>query len=500
MNPTPTSNPVLIAHSREVRELLGLNQEWFASEQAARVLGGSALLPGMQPFAACYGGHQFGSWAGQLGDGRAINLGEMIATDGKHWTLQLKGPGRTPYSRSGDGLAVLRSSLREFLCSEAMHHLGVPTTRALSLVLSGDLVTRDMFYDGHPRKEPGAIVCRVAPTFTRFGNFEILTARQEIDNLRKLVDFTIAADFPHLDLNSPDLYRDWFEEVCVRTAEMVVHWMRVGFVHGVMNTDNMSILGQTIDYGPYGWMDGYEPNWTPNTTDAAGRRYAFGNQGEIAHWNLLQLANALWPLFEQEAPLQHGLNRYVDVYQASFQTMMANKLGFKHFESETDAELMKELDNLLQRTETDMTLFYRSLSAIKLDGVLVSEVSDRVTPQWVGELLRSAYYGSEPNPSEVWNDTTNWMQKYLRRLMLDGRCDSERSEQMNRNNPLYVLRNYLAQQAIDAAEAGDYREIENLLELLRKPYQEQAGKESYCKRRPDWARHKAGCSMLSCSS
>lgn len=500
VNPTPTSNPVLIAHSREVGELLGLNPEWFASEQAARVLGGSELLPGMQPFAACYGGHQFGNWAGQLGDGRAINLGEMIATDGKHWTLQLKGPGRTPYSRSGDGLAVLRSSLREFLCSEAMHHLGVPTTRALSLVLSGDLVTRDMFYDGHPRKEQGAIVCRVAPTFTRFGNFEILTARQEIDNLRKLVDFTIASDFPHLELNSPDLYRDWFEEVCFRTAEMVVHWMRVGFVHGVMNTDNMSILGQTIDYGPYGWMDGYDPNWTPNTTDAAGRRYAFGNQGEIAHWNLLQLANALWPLFEQEAPLQHGLHRYVDVYQASFQTMMANKLGFKHFEVETDAELMKELDNLLQRTETDMTLFYRSLSAIKLDGILVSELSDLVTPQWVGELLSSAYYGSEPNPSEVLNDTANWMQKYLRRLMLDGRCDSERSEQMNSNNPLYVLRNYLAQQAIDAAEAGDYREIENLLELLRKPYQEQAGKEAYCKRRPDWARHKAGCSMLSCSS
>ena len=250
VEPTPTSKPKLVAYSQEVAELLGIDKAWFSTGQAARVLGGSELLPGMQPFAACYGGHQFGNWAGQLGDGRAINLGEVVVANGRHWTLQLKGPGRTPYSRTGDGLAVLRSSLREFLCSEAMHHLGVPTTRALSLVLTGDQVTRDMFYDGHPRREQGAVVCRVAPTFTRFGNFEILTARKEILNLRKLADFTIASDFPHLNPKSPTCYRDWFEEVCIRTATMVVDWMRVGFVHGVMNTDNMSILGETIDYGP----------------------------------------------------------------------------------------------------------------------------------------------------------------------------------------------------------------------------------------------------------
>jgi uncharacterized protein YdiU (UPF0061 family) len=490
----------MVAFSPEVADLLGLSRDWFTTKQAARVLAGNELLPGMQSYAACYGGHQFGNWAGQLGDGRAINLGELVTPDQGHWTLQLKGPGRTPYSRSGDGLAVLRSSLREFLCSEAMFHLGVPTTRALSLVLTGDLVTRDMFYDGHPRREPGAIVCRVAPTFTRFGNFEILTARKEIDNLRKLVDFTIASDFPHLDARSPNVYRDWFEDVCTRTAFMVVHWMRVGFVHGVMNTDNMSILGQTIDYGPYGWMDGYEPDWTPNTTDASGRRYAFGNQGEIAHWNLLQLANALWPLLEDEAPLQHGLNRYAEVYQSSFQSMMAAKLGFKCYDGDSDLPLIEKLDQILQLAETDMTLFYRCLSEVKLDGLAIEDLNKVVTLDWIKALFRESYYDPDRVSDQVISETAEWLNSYMRRLMCDQRSDQERRIQMNSMNPIYVLRNYLAQQAIDAAESGDFREIATLLELLRRPYEVQAGMEAYAKKRPEWARHKAGCSTLSCSS
>ncbi|NCC36720.1 MAG: hypothetical protein EOM24_32610, partial [Chloroflexia bacterium] len=247
--PTPVAEPRLLAYAAEVAELLDLSHEAITSPAFAQVFGGNALVKGMQPYAACYGGHQFGHWAGQLGDGRAITLGEVINRAGERWELQLKGAGLTPYSRTADGRAVLRSSIREFLCSEAMHHLGVPTTRALSLVTTGEEVIRDMFYDGNARPEPGAIVCRVAPSFIRFGNFEILAARGYRDLLAQLVDFTINRDFPELEGDPETLRSRWFEEICVRTAHMITHWMRVGFVHGVMNTDNMSILGLTIDYG-----------------------------------------------------------------------------------------------------------------------------------------------------------------------------------------------------------------------------------------------------------
>ncbi|HLM52293.1 MAG TPA: protein adenylyltransferase SelO family protein, partial [Pseudoxanthomonas sp.] len=257
VDPTPVSAPRLIAWSPEVAALLDLEEADIASPAFAEVFGGNALLPGMQPYAANYGGHQFGNWAGQLGDGRAISLGEIVNRAGQRWELQLKGAGRTPYSRSADGRAVLRSSIREFLCSEAMHHLGVPTTRALSLVATGERVVRDMFYDGNAAPEPGAIVCRVAPSFLRFGNFELPTSRGDYGLLRQLADFTIERDFPELQGDGEALYAAWFASVCERTALMIAHWMRVGFVHGVMNTDNMSILGLTIDYGPYGWIDDY---------------------------------------------------------------------------------------------------------------------------------------------------------------------------------------------------------------------------------------------------
>ena len=498
--PTPVSQPSVIAYSREVAELLGFELDWLESHQAASVLSGNELLSGMKPYAACYGGHQFGNWAGQLGDGRAINLGDAIAPNGQRWSMQLKGSGRTPYSRSGDGLAVLRSSVREFLCSEAMHHLGVPTTRALSLVLTGEQVNRDMFYDGHPQLEPGAIVCRVAQSFTRFGNFEILASRHENDTLQRLVDFTIANDFPHLDPNDPDVLQKWFSEVCVRTAEMIVHWMRVGFVHGVMNTDNMSILGQTIDYGPYGWLEGYDPDWTPNTTDAAHHRYAFGKQPQIAHWNLLQLANALWPLLEQEAPLQEGLNRYVDSFQSCYQSMMASKLGLRQWNGVSDAELVQKLETVLQLVETDMTIFYRRLSRISFEHVSSDDIESLVTNEWSFGLLEDAYYDSSKINGDVMAQTNEWMRTYLARLSRDHRSDAERSAQMDAVNPVYVLRNYLAQQAIDLAERQDYSEISRLLQLLRNPYQTQPGMDAYAMKRPEWARNRAGCSTLSCSS
>ena len=289
--PTPVDAPALVAVSPEVAALLDLDGR-AADPAWSRVLGGNALVDGMEPYAANYGGHQFGQWAGQLGDGRAITLGEVINRAGQRWELQLKGAGPTPYSRAADGRAVLRSSIREFLCSEAMHHLGVPTTRALSLVLTGEQVVRDMFYDGNPRLEPGAIVCRVAPSFIRFGNFELpasrgdLAAPQSADRLH---------DPPRLSrssLSGGEPARSGGARRVVRAGvpsgprAMVADWMRVGFVHGVMNTDNMSILGLTIDYGPYGWVDDFDPDWTPNTTDAGGRRYRFGAQPQIAYWNL----------------------------------------------------------------------------------------------------------------------------------------------------------------------------------------------------------------------
>ena len=329
IEPSPVTAPRLIAHSAEVATLLGIDATDIGSPEFANVFGGNALLDGMQPYAANYGGHQFGQWAGQLGDGRAITLGESINAAGKRWELQLKGAGPTPYSRSADGRAVLRSSIREFLCSEAMHHLGVPTTRALSLVATGESVVRDMFYDGHPKSEPGAIVCRVAPSFIRFGNFELPASRGDIALLRQLIDFTIRRDFPQLEGAGEALYGDWFAQVCERTARMVAHWMRVGFVHGVMNTDNMSILELTIDYGPYGWIDNYDPDWTPNTTDAQGRRYRFGQQPQIAFWNLTRLANALAPAFASHDPLHAGLQRYAEVYAEADRDNIARKLGLR---------------------------------------------------------------------------------------------------------------------------------------------------------------------------
>ncbi len=493
VTPTTVSRPTLAAHSREVAEMLDLRVDADNAEQFARVFVGNELLDGMDPFAMCYGGHQFGNWAGQLGDGRAINLGEVVNDRGEHWTLQLKGAGPTPYSRTADGLAVLRSSVREFLCSEAMHHLGVPTTRALSLVLTGERVVRDMFYDGNPERELGAVVCRVAPSFTRFGNFEIFTSRGDTETLKKLVDFTIRHDFPHLGEPCKETYAAFFEEVCSSTARMIVHWMRVGFVHGVMNTDNMSILGLTIDYGPYGWLEDYNPGWTPNTTDSTHARYCFGNQPQIGQWNLVQLANALYPLIDEAEPLQRGLKVYADVFQAEWQSMMAGKLGLNAWDSGADEELVGELLEVLELVETDMTIFYRLLANVPIDLSGLADV-ELLAP------LAEAYYDPTQQTAETITRTANWLRHYLARVRQEGVSDEDRRVRMHAINPKYVLRNYLAQLAIDKADAGDFSMINELLEVLRKPYDEQPGNEQYAQKRPEWARHRPGCSMLSCSS
>jgi uncharacterized protein YdiU (UPF0061 family) len=386
-----------------------------------------------------------------------------------------------------------------------MHHLGVPTTRALSLVVTGEQVVRDMFYDGHPRPEPGAIVCRVAPSFTRFGHFEILAARGDIELLRQLADYTIRADFPHLSGRTPynarNRYVAWFEEVCRNTATMIVQWMRVGFVHGVMNTDNMSILGLTIDYGPYGWLEDYDPNWTPNTTDAGQRRYRFGQQPNIALWNLTQLANALYPLIEQVEPLQEALQHYATAFNHGWKAMMANKLGLQSLEASGDEALLTELQTILQLLETDMSIFYRQLAQI---GTAMeprsTDAADASTNAALMQPLLEAYYRPEQLTDENQARISNWLRQYIARLRQEHTPDAVRQERMHAVNPKYVLRNYLAQLAIDKAEHGDYSGVHELQAVLRRPYDAQPDQEIYAQKRPDWARQRPGCSMLSCSS
>ncbi len=500
VEPTAVTAAVTLATSSSVAKLLGLPQAVLESTDFADVFGGNRIPVGADPFAACYGGHQFGNWAGQLGDGRAIALGEVVDRNGNHQTLQLKGAGPTPYSRTADGRAVLRSSIREFLCSEAMFHLGVPTTRALSLVSTGDRVVRDMLYDGHPQAEPGAVVCRVAPSFTRFGTFQLPASRDDVTLLKGLVDFTIETDFPQIDeerfATTGERLGRWLTEVCRRSAELVVHWMRVGFVHGVLNTDNMSILGLTIDYGPYGWLETFDPDWTPNTTDAANRRYRFGTQPEVVHWNLVQLAKALLPLIDDVAPLQAALDTYRTAYDQGFAEMMAERLGFGAYRSDDD-ELFTELFDVLQRTETDYVIFFRDLADVRVCQPDVVSDDELLAP------LSDAWYRPadlEADNGEVRSAIVGWLRAWSARVRDGGLDNEERRRRMDMVNPRYVLRNYLAQEAIDAAEAGDLGLLVELQRVLQRPYVDQPGRDRFAAKRPEWARHRVGCSMLSCSS
>lgn len=485
VTPKKTANPKLVHVSKEMLSSLGISNQEATSKGFLDIVTGNEVLPNTQPFAMCYGGHQFGHWAGQLGDGRAINLVEIEHAN-QTWMLQLKGAGETPYSRTADGLAVLRSSIREYLCSEAMYHLGVPTTRALSLSLTGDQVLRDMMYDGNSAYEKGAIVSRVSESFLRFGNYEIFAARNDIKNLKKLVDYTINHHFSALGKPSKETYIAFFKEVSKRTLEMIIHWQRVGFVHGVMNTDNMSILGLTIDYGPYGWLEGFDFGWTPNTTDKQHKRYRYGNQPNIGLWNLYQLANAIYPLIEEAKPLEDILELYKVDFEKKSLEMMRSKLGFI-LQEDSDPQLIQELEELLQVTETDMTIFFRNLSNFKKDKDVTIDIID------------DAFYDENINKDvlQLW---TNWLHRYQERLRLEGQDDIERQKKMNAVNPKYVLRNYMAQLAIDEADKGNYQLINEFYQLLKKPYDEQPESEKWFAKRPEWARTKVGCSMLSCSS
>ncbi len=503
--PTPTAAPQTLCWSAEVAELLGLSPEVCKSNDFAAVFSGNRVPKGAAPFAMVYGGHQFGNWAGQLGDGRAMALGEVLDANGQHQMLQLKGAGPTPFSRTADGRAVLRSSIREFLCSEAMFHLGIPTTRALSLIATGDAVVRDMLYDGNPAPEPGAVVCRVAPSFTRFGNFQLPAARDDLALLRQLVNVTLSTDFASIaadtSLTDEDKVVAFFAEVAQRSAKLVVDWMRVGFVHGVLNTDNLSIIGVTIDYGPYGWLESFDSNWTPNTTDAQHRRYRYGAQPHIVGWNLAQLASALIPLAGGEeigaARLQAELDKFGEQYGELFGLMMAERFGWG-LPREADVDLINEFFRVLSITETDYLLFCRHLADVKVHEAPTLSDESLIAP------LLDAYYQADDLRGDKLHQICAWIRQWAQRVLLNQSMNHLPGDHhvviIKAINPRFVFRNWIAQEVIDAAEAGDYSKIGVVLEVLRKPYDDQPGNEHYALRRPEWARNRVGSSMLSCSS
>tara|TARA_R100000306_G_C4379011_1_gene143297 strand:- start:673 stop:2304 length:1632 start_codon:yes stop_codon:yes gene_type:complete len=506
--PEKVPQPRLIAWSDDAAREAGLpslGDDADLRQKLAEIFTGNESLSGMNPVATVYGGHQFGHWAGQLGDGRAILLGETAGIE-----LQLKGSGRTPFSRGSDGRAVLRSSVREYVCSEAMHHLGVPGTRALSLCTTGAEVVRDMFYDGHPRSETGAIVCRTAPSFIRFGHFEIFAARRQTERLRQLADFTIRHYFPEIHAardphDTKATYLQWFSAVCHLTMDMIVAWMRVGFIHGVMNTDNMSILGLTIDYGPFGWQEDFNPVFTPNTSDREAR-YCFGNQPGIARWNLACFANALYPLIEDVRALTSTIEAAEQYLAKAIQTTRLGKLGFDDasdlLERSDATALTTDLDRLMQTSKIDFTLFFNMLADEDvLDGTLLDTGAEAA----LGERLSSVAY--EKLGDDDLGQWSNWFAAYKRlhayhakvRNRPQAVCDRHRIETLCANNPVFIPRNYLLVRAFEALDEGDSKMLDDLMCASRAPYKRLTAIDVYGKR-PDWAQSYPGAAALSCSS
>jgi uncharacterized protein YdiU (UPF0061 family) len=463
--PTPVPDPYLVCHSREALALLDLEPGEIARPEMIATLAGNRLLPGMDAIAALYAGHQFGHYVPQLGDGRAILLGEVKNAAGEGWEVQLKGAGRTPYSRGGDGRAVLRSSIREFLCSEAMHALGVPTTRALCIVGSDHPVYRE-------DEETAALVTRLAPSFVRFGSFEVFYYRNQIEPIKHLADYVIARYYPDLQTLA-DPYPEFLRQVALRTAELMAQWQAVGFSHGVMNTDNMSILGLTLDYGPFGFLDAFDPGYVCNHSDTGGR-YAFDQQPDVAAWNLTKLAQALVPLMSVETASQ-AIGEYPQVFGRAYLGRMAAKFGLLP-EDELVPLLMDALQ-LLAQNRVDYTIFLRKLCDLdSTEGAANAPLRDLV-------LDRPAFDA--------------WAARYAAALRRQGSNDAERAAAMRRVNPKYILRNHLAETAIRrAADHRDYSEVNRLHALLMRPYDEQPEFEAYAAEPPDWARK----IEVSCSS
>lgn len=463
--PTPLPSPHFIAASSPAAALIGLDAADLARPDLVEVFTGNKVAPRSQPLSAVYSGHQFGVWAGQLGDGRAITLGEF-ATPAGPMELQLKGAGRTPYSRMGDGRAVLRSSIREFLCSEAMAALGVPTTRALVLTGSPQSIARETM-------ESAAVVTRMAPTFVRFGSFEHWASRGRETELRTLADYVIAQFYPELQ-GAANPYQELLAEVCRRTARMTAHWQAVGFMHGVMNTDNMSILGLTLDYGPFGFMEAFDAKHICNHTDQGGR-YTYANQVQVGHWNCYALANALLPLIGEPEDAEAALAAYRPEFGRQLDTLLHAKLGLGE-RHEGDSALFDNTFTLLQDNHADFTLFFRSLGELKLDEPAADEA------------LRDLFIDRAAFDA--------WALEYRARLRLEGSVDATRREAMHRANPKYILRNYLAQVAIEQAQNGDFSGVHKLLAVLERPFDEQPENASYAALPPDWAAHLE----VSCSS
>jgi len=465
LQPTGLSAPYLVAASAGAAQALGLDPAQFAEPDQLGVLAANRLPPGSEPLAAVYSGHQFGIWAGQLGDGRAILLGAAATGDGPV-ELQWKGSGRTPYSRMGDGRAVLRSSIREFLCSEAMHALGIPTTRALSVAGSDQGVVRESM-------ETAAIVIRLAPSFVRFGSFEHWFYRNEHEHLRTLADYVIAQFYPEL-AGSPNPYAALLSEVTRRTAHLVAHWQAVGFMHGVLNTDNMSILGLTLDYGPFGFMEAFDSQHICNHTDQGGR-YAYANQPQVCHWNCNALGQALLSLIGSVEETEQALSGFQEAFADKLDALLRAKLGLTTREDD-DAGLVNALFAMLQHNGPDYTRFFRQLGNLSSGG-----------PDGDAALRDMFLYREE------WDA---WAERYRSRLRREGSVDAARKRAMDAVNPKYVLRNYLAQVAIEKAQQKDFSEVRRLLTVLERPFDEQPEHDRYADLPPDWAAHLE----VSCSS
>ncbi|XP_051971133.1 protein adenylyltransferase SelO-like [Xyrauchen texanus] len=484
--PTPMKEPLtLAAVSKDVLEnILDLDEAVLYNEEFIQCVSGGKLFPGSIPLAHRYGGHQFGYWAGQLGDGRAHLLGEYTNRKGQRWELQLKGSGKTPYSRSGDGRAVIRSSVREFLCSEAMHFLGIPTSRSLSLVLSEEPVWRDPFYNGNVIKERGAVVLRLAKSWFRIGSLEILTKAGELDVLQTLLDFVIKEHFKAIATNDPDKYVTFFFKMVNETAHLIAQWMSVGFAHGVCNTDNFSLLSITIDYGPFGFMDSYDPHFVPNTSDDEGR-YSIGAQANVGLFNLQKLLEALQQLLtpDQLSKSHQILRKYPQIYHQRFHELFKAKLGLLGNEDD-DSYLIAFFLKLMEDTGADFTMTFRQLSEVTL-----SQLKNGSIPQAMWAL-------SEISSHEYF---TGCVKLYLQRLSRqNGDSDKARQHRMQSVNPRYVLRNWMAESAIRKAEKNDFSEVALLQQTLMEPFVEQreAERMGYSSKPPSWAQQL----RVSCSS
>ena len=479
VEPADFENTELIDFNENLAEEIGLGK--IENQLDKDFLSAQNLPENVETYATAYAGHQFGNWAGQLGDGRAIYAGEIQNGD-QQTEIQWKGAGATPYSRTADGRAVLRSSIREYLMSEAMFHLGVPTTRALSLSKTGEDVIRDIQYSGNPQKEQGAVVVRTAESFLRFGHFELLSARKQEDLLKQLADYAIENFFPEVSSeNNPTKYIDWFQSICDRTLKMVIDWYRVGFVHGVMNTDNMSILGLTIDYGPYSMMDGYDLEFTPNTTDLPGRRYAFGKQGQISHWNLATLANAIFPLINDAETLEKILDNFGKQFWVKHDKMLADKFGFDEVLAE-DENFFTEWQQMMQDLNLDYTLFFQQLE---------KQISEIKTDDFKGSFYRNL------NETEL-KKLSDFIEKYQTRKLKNKISETESLELMSKTNPKFILRNYLLFEAIQDAENGNYEMFFKLKKALENPYENLF--PEFNKKRPSKYDNQTGSSQLSCSS